>query len=84
MIHRNQQWISTCESLLLLNQDIVSISIRDKKTMIHMTTNGLGVRIIANIKSVFFGERKKRMFGFKRLEFDAFKDKKDSLSDEYI
>lgn len=29
MIHRNQQGISTCESLLLLNQDIVFIAIRD-------------------------------------------------------
>ena len=51
--------------------------------MTHMTTNGLGVRIIVNIKPVFLEERKKRMFGFKRLEFDVFKDKKDSESDEY-
>ena len=56
----------------------------NKKTVTHMTTNGLGVRIIVNIKPVFLEERKKRMFGFKRLEFDAFKNKKDSESDEYI
>ena len=29
--------------------------------MTHMTTNGLGVRIIANIKPVFLKERKKTM-----------------------
>ena len=42
------------------------------------------MRIITIIKPMFLEERKKRMFGFKRLEFDVFKDKKDSESDEYI